>query len=192
MSSAERPPPPLRPALLRAVRALCEAATPAAARAAADALDRECAAAFMPRCIAPDSSACGAASQYVYGTSLSLERTPLAHALLDAPPPVWVALLQSPNHRNVNLPAALFEFCGQPPGENTTPLRESLRFTVALGGRRVFSALLDALLAAEGPALRACANARREGSSGGGAPAMALDNLLLALVVVLSVWPQKV
>jgi hypothetical protein len=169
--SAEQREVPLHPAIQRAARALCEAATPEAARAAADALDVQCAKAFD---FAARRRDYGAASLVVYKG----ERVTLTDALLGATASTMVALLRSRTDRHVNLVVALMR-CGR--------LRTTPGAKAALGGRRVLSALLDALLAAEAPAMRALADAGGE-SGGGGPPAQALDDLLCALSEALNTW----
>ncbi len=168
---------PLRPALQRAARALCDAATPEAARAAADALDVQCAMAFESAFRLDDF---GAASIAV-GGSQEGERVTLTNALLGATASTMVALLRSRTDRHVNLVAALM-CCRR--------LRTAPGAKAALGGGRVLSALLDALLAAEPPAMRAIA--ADEPSANCGPPAAALDNLLVAISEALNEWPCTV
>jgi hypothetical protein len=56
----------------------------------------------------------------------------------------------------------------------------------------VLFALLDALLAAEGPALRAVAQAGGGSSASGGRVAACLDDVVCALSEALNVWPRTV
>jgi hypothetical protein len=179
--SAEQRAVPLRPALQRAAQALCEAATPEAARAAADALDVQCAKAFD---FANKGSEYSATSFVVGGLEEEEEEgehTTLTTALLGATASTMVALFRSRTYRHVDLVAALM-CCRR--------LRTTPGAKAALGGGRVLTALLDALLAAENPAMRAIADA--SGSADCGPLAMALDNLLCALSEAINVWPRAV
>jgi hypothetical protein len=176
--SAEQRVVPLRPALQRAVRALCEATTPEAACAAADELDVQCAKAFD---FANKGSEYSATSFALGMCSWRGEHTTLTTALLGATASTMVALFRSRTYRHVDLVAALM-CCRR--------LRTTPGAKAALGGGRVFNALLDALLAAENPAMRAIADA--SGSADCGPLAMALDNLLCALSEALNVWPRAV
>jgi hypothetical protein len=178
--SAQQRAVPLRPALQRAARALCDAATPEAARAAADALDVQCAMTFDFTVMLIDF---GAASIAVGSSSEQegSECVTLTNALLGATASTMVALLRSRTDRHVNLVAALM-CCRR--------LRTTAGAKAALGGGRVLSALLDALLAAEPPAMRVIADA--EPSANCGPPTAALDNLLVALSEALNKWPRTV
>jgi hypothetical protein len=109
------------------------------------------------------------------------EHTTLTDALLNGvAAPTMVALLHSRTDRHVNLVAALM--CGR-------RMSKVPGAKASLGGSRVLSALLDALLAAEAPAMRAIADAGG-GSASGGPAAAALDNLVCALSEALNTWPR--
>ena len=180
----------VRPALRRAVRAVCEAATPAAVRAAADALDVQGALVLVQLGVTNANEDGGhafggsAARLVGYPTLPSPEHSAMMDALLGVPSATWVALLRSPNRRHTIFAAGMLESFRE---NRATPVVKT-----ALSGNTVFRALLDALLAAEGPTMRSCFAAALEGHLGGGEPAAALQNLLVALQVALSTWPRAV
>lgn len=178
----QRRPVPLRPALQRAARALCEAATTTAVREAADALDVQCALAFKHY-------------EGPAGTTLtkSLSKedcdAPEKVALVDALAGVSMSslevLLRSRKLNHVNLGARLLWAWSFPPSRAVSvPDVKPL-----IGSGRVFSAVLDAVLAVEGPTLRAIADAGGE-HAGGGVAALALDALLSMFVGILNLKPR--
>ena len=166
MSAEQRRPVPLRPALQHAARALCEAATPAAAREAAGALDVQCSLAFQ-RFEAPAGMTLG---------KIERDAPALADALAGVSISTLEALLRSRQLNHVCLAAKLLWVWSNPPPHVSIPDVKAV-----LGSGRVFNAVLDGVLAVEGPVLRAIADAGGEHAAGG-MPSVALDGLLTVLV----------